>query len=784
MSFGFSSWKSVPHTDCPAAARHSLAIISSCDGVILNSTCILVAPPGTDDELQAVVQFEMEFGRPARIVESRINDVEPIGLLYENVEQIGAQSPVAAISMREDFPRDLPHMNPVSTQFPASPCIAWAQLDDFFRLVGLTGTIDSIRKWFIDARTGSLHKDGWHPVPSPQINPIRAVIDIGKTQDIAKANGNNWAVGAMTMFDDWAIFHSDKTASATSNDIHTIRDEIKSRRTSGRGEWTVPWVLISQTDSTECDVPFFDAFESLSDLERAMQSVGLTNLREALAVIDTERLPTRRGKPHNDQCVGVVVAVHRPKPLEKTWPGLSTFQEARHYEVRAYILDGLPTGSPLAQVNGTLKHVVNMPMPSAPLFRHVSGSPRLTGATLVGVGALGSAIAEHLVRMGSESLTVVDSDILLPHNLARHVGRYGDLFFPKVSSIHRLSANLGQMLWDELTTISRDVGSSDCAIRPIVSDVLTTSDEELNQCAITSKTIIDSTANPDIRKRLCRYSQAFPKSIVRAEAYHRGLLGVLSVANSDNTPDIQDLYFALLLLRSCNDGVREWLKWERSGGKGEHELFLGLGCASMTTQLPGYFVSNHAAAFMPKISEILSSKEKADAGVGINRLDENGYPLGWDWYEIPPFEVTEAFESPWSIRWHPDVLPQLKEYRRNSIPNETGGYLYGHWDYNLKRISLLLGTPAPDGSKGTPTELSLESANKDQKGRTFIRRCAGRIHLVGTWHSHPGGSAMPSPKDLRTIVPMVVENNQRGIPTLMVILADNEHKCILSIENG
>lgn len=41
-------------------------------------------------------------------------------------------------------------------------------------------------------------------------------------------------------------------------------------------------------------------------------------------------------------------------------------------------------------------------------------------AVLVGAGALGSHIAEYLIREGQYRWTIVDSDDFLPHNIARH----------------------------------------------------------------------------------------------------------------------------------------------------------------------------------------------------------------------------------------------------------------------------------------------------------------------------------------------------------------------------
>jgi hypothetical protein len=50
-------------------------------------------------------------------------------------------------------------------------------------------------------------------------------------------------------------------------------------------------------------------------------------------------------------------------------------------------------------------------------------APDARKAVLVGAGAIGSHLADSLVREGRFGWTIIDDDRLLPHNLARHVAR-------------------------------------------------------------------------------------------------------------------------------------------------------------------------------------------------------------------------------------------------------------------------------------------------------------------------------------------------------------------------
>jgi hypothetical protein len=57
---------------------------------------------------------------------------------------------------------------------------------------------------------------------------------------------------------------------------------------------------------------------------------------------------------------------------------------------------------------------------------------------IIGVGAIGSQVADLLARAGIGSLTLVDHDIVRPGNLIRHIATAGDVGAPKVEAVKRL----------------------------------------------------------------------------------------------------------------------------------------------------------------------------------------------------------------------------------------------------------------------------------------------------------------------------------------------------------
>ena len=99
-------------------------------------------------------------------------------------------------------------------------------------------------------------------------------------------------------------------------------------------------------------------------------------------------------------------------------------------------------------------------------------APDRRRAVLVGGGALGSQIAMNLAREGAFSWTVVDSDYLLPHNLARHALLTDELGAPKALALAR---QMGLLLNESFTAVvgrchqaRRGAGAGACS-RPMSS---------------------------------------------------------------------------------------------------------------------------------------------------------------------------------------------------------------------------------------------------------------------------------------------------------------------------
>jgi hypothetical protein len=83
---------------------------------------------------------------------------------------------------------------------------------------------------------------------------------------------------------------------------------------------------------------------------------------------------------------------------------------------------------------------------------------------VVGVGALGSFVADMLARSGVRHLTLVDHDIVEPGNVVRHLVGPDTVGLPKVEAVRRHIAARGQLQGGDIAVINNALASGDSAV--------------------------------------------------------------------------------------------------------------------------------------------------------------------------------------------------------------------------------------------------------------------------------------------------------------------------------
>ena len=115
------------------------------------------------------------------------------------------------------------------------------------------------------------------------------------------------------------------------------------------------------------------------------------------------------------------------------------------------------------------------------------------------------------------------------------------------------------------------------------------------------------------------------------------------------------------------------------------------------------------------------------------------------------------------------VSQSIAAARAEHLPRETGGFLIGQ--RRAQHLEILTCTHQAPGDVATPTSFSRLSRQHADSVEKAWRKSEGLHSIVGDWHSHPLGSALPSDTDRRAWKALFKAMSDPGIG---VIAADGD----------
>lgn len=735
--------------------RLELARIAGSPGVVPNS---LVTNIGDDvEEVCFEIETEQTVGDPA----ADIRPTEPIKLVYRDGRAIGQTAPSFVSCERTDFPDQLVHLCPVGKTGLTVPCLALAGLQPLYERMGIEAVMERLRGFLRDAKTGTLIKDGWEPVPFAVDQSLCSGEVIPHYfQDLAHQNlKDGYAYGASINLEEngskFVVLFPQHFS------VDEMPEALAFRNTEGKRRG-VPWVFVWPTQVQPKPEPVFDDWQSGAELYAGLEQLGIKHQFDAAVGQLLEKgvdFKTHR-EPAGGKAMVVVVGVWRPEPIMRQFFGYSTNPDARKLELRAFHVSHDVLGAIVA--NDTTVETIVGDYPSSPeLHQWVSGLEPIPPAAVIGCGALGSTILNQLVRSGLSDAIVIDYDHLRPHNLTRHTGLVGDLYRPKVESIQR-----------HFTDLIREMSLH---VESIHADLQSMSDDEFRQ-RVGNRLIIDTSADERVRVRMDEIHATGKNTIVRSEMFDEGRLGVTIIAPPGGS-SITDMMHHLYALAANEPAIAGWLARDAANPLGPDPLLSGFGCTSQTFHLPLHAIEQHASVATASLAGDIKNSQ-----IILNPLDASLRPTGWKRFEVEPFDtMTPDSAKDWTIRLSAEARSEITAAREDALPAETGGYLYGAWDPKAKMITITNASGLPPDSIADENSLKLGPAMKTSMERKLVRKAQGRIYLCGTWHSHPNESANLSGTDYKTMMSHHKEDAAMLRPTLLVIAAANEMKAHLAL---
>lgn len=366
----------------------------------------------------------------------------------------------------------------------------------------------------------------------------------------------------------------------------------------------------------------------------------------------------------------------------------------------------------------------------------------------IGLGALGSQVANNCIRAGYGKWTYVDSDTVYPHNLARHC---------------LSQANIGQnkalAMLDYANTLTRTHGLS--VTRAIPHDIFDdNAKEEIIAAIKSSDLLVDCSASVAVE----RYLSFELAGRTRAVSFFMNpsgtaLVMLLESADRSICLDTLEMQYYRLLIRE--PALGKHLESKR------HVLYSST-CRGTSLVYP----QDNAAIFAGFCSKaIKKTRNIAGAMLSIWSLDD----LSLQHFE----ENGELFDTicsnGWCVKISPTLMEQLYSQRREKLPNETGGILIGSYDFSRNVCYIVDSIVSPPDSKEYPN--------------AYIRGCKGLLeHIsrieectienltyIGEWHSHPTASTKASSDDMVLLKSIRDYTRSWGNPGCMLIVGEGNY---------
>ncbi len=354
----------------------------------------------------------------------------------------------------------------------------------------------------------------------------------------------------------------------------------------------------------------------------------------------------------------------------------------------------------------------------------------------------------NLARSGYGDWTLVDNDVLLPHNLGRHALRPDWVGAYKADA---LSATLSEMI-DEPTFS-----------KPLVADVLYPSEKSLELASSydNSDFILDMAASVPVSRHLAHDVEANARRVSLFLNPAGTALTLLGEDADRNTPlDILEMQFYREIV--ANAKFKDLLRHP-------NQTRTGLTCRDVSAEISQENLAIHSGMGSRAFRLFVAG---TSAQVRTWELDENlNYALTMD---LIPAAISRKLIQGWTVSWDALLLDKLIRLRSLRLPKETGGVLIGSYDQGRQIIYIVDALPSPIDSRESRSSYIRGTRGLKAEVNRIVDITDGILGYVGEWHSHPDGYGVEPSEDDKRLLDWVKEGMKTvGHPGLICIVGSN-----------
>jgi len=706
-----------------------------------------------DDHARLYVVLGVEMPLPYASKGSSPNGVG----LHERIEiRIGADYPWKSPSffLREDFPRDLPHLSAGGGKSLPRPCLVDGSIDEYFSSfglveVGILQLLSQVAVWLAKAAVNGLMdpEHGWEPVMRHDLYDVVVVDPAAVRGRVGRDAGTVW------LKSDFFRYRSGQGLLGSDEVYLTVNEELAASvgklgispfdinvSAAGYPHGTSITAVFWAAENVIAKTIFPETIETLDDLAARAKDFGFGPAFDAFLRRLEERWVSATWTSQGSLPIGVIFCARRPFKL---------IGRDSSIELLPYIFDVSPRKQRKTLYEGPSgRRAVaarQVDKVSATLLRTVSASADLGKIALIGCGSVGSKVCLHLARSGATITGLADKGILQPHNMARHALVRGVLPLAKARELASELSKLGQKPQVYLDDAAR--GLAQAANRAKIAPVGTNS-------------VVNTTASLLVRDALSIVAPAdFPARVTEIALFGRGKGAFMLHEGPDRNPTLADLEVELSAKAT---EVESALLFDEKFGL--TEIQIGDGCGSLTMPMTDARLSAMSATATELLTDFIT-RDSVGGVITVGTQAANAPTTTWRSIIVPAMIAVPVDGADWTLKISADVDRRIREEIAVYPDVETGGLMIGACSARTKTITIVDLLPAPPDSERSRSLFVLgKQGFKDAIMERHLRS-GKRLLDVGTWHSHLVEQG-PSATDWRTAKQLAAE---RSPPAVLLI---------------
>ena len=648
------------------------------------------------------------------------------------------------LALRKDFPR-VPHINIGSEDFPRSLCVTEQTYSEWELLWTGASFIEDIRHWLASTADGTLHAED-QPL-EPLLVGSEGELILPPDLFTASADSELLSISVINKGDERGIFIAERPESANEdqNPFEYVAAIFQSNpKTHGIIQRAPSTLFELHEFLKEGDIDLLgDLRNHLTNWKNQYEEKNILDSRLALIIL----LPKTRNE-HTASETTEFRAFLTIETIKKIGIAIGLWDKDNGCIGYLVPIDQNKKGKKI-QV-GMLNPILSFSRGVAAQFNDLP-SRDIRRITAIGLGALGSQVFMNLVRVGYGQWTLIDNDVLLPHNLARHALDGFSVGYSKVSS---------------LAIIANKTIAGNPIADQIVADVLNPPEsmeinEKLKEAFSYAEIILDASASIPVARHLVHDVDS-PARRISMFLNPRGTDVVILAEDKEREITLDSLemqYYRYLINKPY---LKDHLL------RDSERIRYATSCRDVSNTIPQDFVALQAAICSRAIRQVTSNKE---AFMAMWRIDIDS--INVQRHLFPVASPIKYQKGVWTLCTDRYFLDKVYAARVKKLPNETGGVLIGAYDMQRKIVYVVDYFPAPPDSEEWPTGFVRGYQGLNSRREEVKQITEGQLGYIGEWHSHPPGCAVnPSPEDREFFNWLSKHMKSDGLPPLMLIVGD------------